>query len=257
MITWRQWEDPDGIGAQNMAWDYALAAESRPEQAVLRFYGWASPTVSLGRNQAARHRYDLELAASLGVDFVRRPTGGAAVLHHQEVTYAVVVPLRAFGGPRNTFHLISEGLLQGVRALGVPAELSRDGQTSGPPTAERFCFGVRAPGELSVGGHKLLGSAQARIGEALLQHGSLLISAGQEMLSQITHGGGFEGGPPITLEAALGGPVDPGRVRRSLRHSLQAVLGGDWAEGHPTVSEAAVAARLEATYRDSAWTWRR
>lgn len=241
-----------------MAWDHALADTVRTGVGVVRFYGWTVPTVSLGRNQTARDLYDQELAASLGIEFVRRPTGGGAVLHHPgEVTYAVVVPLRVLGGPRRTFRLISEGLLAGIRALGVAAELAHEGAVHGPPSAERLCFGVRAPGELSVGGRKLLGSAQARLGGALLQHGSLLVSDGQETLSRITRGGTFPGGPPTTLQAELDGPLDPAKIRRSLRESLCVTLGGHWESGEPSPGERAAAARQVEKYRDAAWTWRR
>lgn len=241
-----------------MAWDHGLAEALQPGTAVLRFYDWSPPTISLGRNQTARDRYDLDEAAALGVDFVRRPTGGSAVMHHREITYSVVVPLRALGGPRATFTAISEGLLAGVREGGAPAELElQAGRTPGPPSAERLCFGVRAPGELSVGGRKLLGSAQARIGEALLQHGSLLISDPQEGLARITRDGRFQGPPPTTMQAALGGAVDSAEIRKLLLASLQRRLGGTWERAEPTTAEREAARRLEAHYRSPEWTWRR
>src|SRR5687767_12168212 len=77
-------------GATNMATDDALRLRARRTgETVYRLYAWSRPTVSLGRNQSARGRYNLALARARGIDFVRRPTGGRAILHHREITYSV------------------------------------------------------------------------------------------------------------------------------------------------------------------------
>src|SRR5690606_17502269 len=99
--------------------------------------------------------------ASRAVDFVRRPTGGRAVLHDRELTYAVVVPHRALGGPRAAYRAINEALVMGLRALGVDASVSERGRVL-PPDAGP-CFQVAAPGEVVADGRKLVGSAQARL----------------------------------------------------------------------------------------------
>ena len=75
-----------------MAVDHALAACSSPGKAVLRIYQWSCPTVSFGRNEPTRGRYDPALGRSAGIEFVRRPTGGRAVLHDRELTYSAVLP---------------------------------------------------------------------------------------------------------------------------------------------------------------------
>src|SRR5687767_6811745 len=98
---WRTLVSRPADGAANMATDEALLERARTSgECVMRLYEWARPTLSLGRNQAARGHYDLDRARALGVDFVRRPTGGRAVLHHRELTYSVTGPASQLGSLR-------------------------------------------------------------------------------------------------------------------------------------------------------------
>src|SRR5512142_3215722 len=109
-------------GAENMAIDRAVAASveagGRP---ALRFYYWDPPCLSLGRNQPARGVYDAAAAAARGIDIVRRPTGGRAVLHDRELTYGVAVRVGELGSPRETYAAVNRALVAGLRRLGVPA----------------------------------------------------------------------------------------------------------------------------------------
>ncbi len=93
-LRWRVLRDGPLPGATNMARDHGLAASLRSGEGVLRLYQWDLPTVSFGRNEPAKGLYLEEMAKKEGVAFVRRPTGGRAVLHHQELTYALVFPGR-------------------------------------------------------------------------------------------------------------------------------------------------------------------
>ncbi|MFC1791226.1 octanoyltransferase, partial [Gemmatimonadota bacterium] len=106
-----------------MARDHALALKLLPGEGVLRLYGWDPPTVSFGRNEPGRGLYLEDCAREEGVAFVRRPTGGRAVLHHQELTYALVFPVGAFGGLKRSYRLINQGLLAGLEGLGAGVEL--------------------------------------------------------------------------------------------------------------------------------------
>src|SRR6185312_6462234 len=95
---WRLLRSPASAGADNMAMDEALMAHAaRTGQWVLRVYAWSSPTLSFGRNQRALGAYDRARLAERGIDVVRRPTGGRAILHDREVTYSVVGPVRDAG----------------------------------------------------------------------------------------------------------------------------------------------------------------
>src|SRR5207248_1466855 len=93
-LEWRLIEDRPAVGAWNMAVDEALLEAARRDEAppTLRFYGWARPTLSLGRHQDPDEHIDHAFRCRRGIDLVRRPTGGRAVLHDHEVTYSIVLP---------------------------------------------------------------------------------------------------------------------------------------------------------------------
>ena len=175
--------DPPRDGAANMAVDHALAETVEPDAGWLRLYRWVRPTLSLGRNEPAADVYDFARAGRLGIDVVRRPTGGRGVLHDAELTYAVVAPVAAAGRLRAAYAVVHAGLAAGLRALGADARLAA-GMATGPPRAGA-CFDATAGGEVVVGGRKLTGSAQARIGRALLQHGSVLIDGTQATVRRL------------------------------------------------------------------------
>ena len=164
--------------AANMAIDDALLeAPDRPQDYTVRFYRWLRPTVSLGYGQSWRSGYVPEIARRCGMLIVRRRTGGRAVLHAGELTYAVVGdadegPLA--GGIQATYLAIAEGLVAGLGSLGIRAEIVRNRGRRGraEPGA---CFASRAMNELVAGGRKLVGSAQRRAGGRALQHGSILL----------------------------------------------------------------------------------
>jgi lipoate-protein ligase A len=177
---WRLLLSPPADGATNMAVDEAIlqavADESQPP--TLRFYAWQPPCLSLGYAQPASD-VDRERLRALGWDLVRRPTGGRAILHTDELTYSVVAPgaePRVQGGVLESYRRLSLGLLAGLRRLGVPARAEADPpQPEGSSGAEfaAICFEVPSRYEITAGGRKLLGSAQMRRRRTVLQHGSL------------------------------------------------------------------------------------
>lgn len=237
-----------------MALDHALAEHNRPGDGVIRFYAWSPPTVSFGRNEPTRGLYDRAAAAREGVGFVRRPTGGRAVLHAHEVTYCSILPLHALGGPRTAYLRINDGLVEGLRALGCPATVGLGGSAL-PPDAGP-CFQAPAPGEVVSQGRKLVGSAQVRMGASLLQHGSVILSGDQSALARLTGGDG-DPTPPATLEGVIG-PVAWRDVAEALAGGLRLALGGAWQQGEVTPLEEARAQSLESDhYAADAWTWRR
>src|SRR5205814_871858 len=112
-------------GAENMAVDEALMERARSTgEWLLRVYSWARPTISLGRNQTARDRYNLARIRSEGLDVVRRPTGGRAILHAREITYSVTAPVVDAGDLRASYSRINRLLLSGLVRSGVQAELA-------------------------------------------------------------------------------------------------------------------------------------
>lgn len=178
-MTWRLLLDGAAPGAWNMAVDEALAESvaAGASPPVLRLYRWAPPCLSLGFAQPHRAA-DAGFCAAHGVDVVRRPTGGRAVLHHLELTYGFAAPLGR--GPftfdlQATYRAICGALVEGLSRLGVRAQLSgapEEGMIR--PTEAIPCFVGPASGEVIADGRKLVGSAMRRVGDAILQHGAIL-----------------------------------------------------------------------------------
>ena len=179
--TWRLIIDSDSVGALNMARDMAMleavaVTESPP---TLRLYGWDPPCLSLGRHQGVEAA-DRDFCRTEGIDVVRRPTGGRALLHHLELTYSVVAPLGVGPMPRalqDAYRLISGVLVQAMRAFGVEAELT-GGEVNvhlPSPRSSVPCFEAPAGGEVVVRGRKLIGSAMRAHADTILQHGSILL----------------------------------------------------------------------------------
>lgn len=280
-LRWRILRDDPAEGPWNMAVDCALARCLGPGEGVLRIYRWSRPTLSLGRNQAAQGRYDPAAARGLGAGIVRRPSGGREVLHDRELTFAVLVPLRAFGGLRESYRMVNEALVQALRSLGV--EAGQAGGLGRPPTLDGGpCFGEAAEGEVTARGEKLIGSAQARLGTALLQHGSLRFASPTVALealrappsadgSEPTTGrssdvlpgvqdGRTEGGsrgPGITLAELLDVPIGFPRLAAAVEAALAGTVGGEWARSTLTPEEREVAEELQSRYESPQWTWRR
>jgi lipoate-protein ligase A len=139
---------------------------------ALRLYRWVPPALSLGRFQPDAD-VDAAACAQLGVDVVRRPTGGQGLLHGGDLTYAVVMPLPAgpAGGIDAVYQLLAGALIAGLARLGVDAAIARHDGPAGP-----VCFAGQQGADLRVGDRKLCGSAQVRRHGAVLQHGSILLT---------------------------------------------------------------------------------
>jgi lipoate-protein ligase A len=180
-------------GAANMAIDAALLEEvdsSTETRTIIRFYQWRRPTMSLGRNQKVEKAVSAEYCKTNGIDIVYRPTGGRAVLHDDELTYAVVSNNSSCFGDTiyGNYKRVSEALCLGYRNLGVAAVLAPDTRT--PEVDENGgdppCFISPSRYELMVNGRKIAGSAQRRVRNSFLQHGSMPITFNYEALALAT-----------------------------------------------------------------------
>jgi lipoate-protein ligase A len=203
---WNLRVDPEGAsGAVNMAVDQALLEEAdRSGGAFLRLYRWSPPCLSFGRNEPALARYDKAAIERLEIDVVRRPTGGRAVWHEHEVTYAVAAPVAAFGSLRESYRAIHARITQALRSLGVAATVAPDRGRRMALTGGS-CFADAAGGEIMVHGRKLVGSAQVRHGSAFLQHGSILLDGSQDPVNAVSRRPSAV--RATTLREALGRPV--------------------------------------------------
>jgi len=234
-------------GAQNMAVDQALLEEAdRSGAAFLRLYRWSPPCLSFGRNEPALQRYDRAEIERRRLDVVRRPTGGRAVWHDAEVTYAVAAPVAAFGSLRASYRSIHERLALALRRLGVAAALAPDaGQRTAPH--DGACFTDAIGGEVVVNGRKLIGSAQMRLGSAFLQHGSILLDGSQDAVSAVSRRPSAVS-KATTLREILGRPV-------SFSEVADAIV-ATWSDAVTVTAPYRLLPPLTAGF-DSSWTWRR
>lgn len=239
-----------------MALDEALMDRARATgEWVLRVYSWTRPTISFGRNQTARQRYHMDRLAARGIDVVRRPTGGRAILHHREVTYSVTAPAADAGDLRESYGRINKLLVSALDSLGVAATPAAPARRAISPGASP-CFDEPSSGELTVGGRKLAGSAQWRVDGALLQHGSILVEDDQSELAELT----VDGSPipaPATLERVLHHVPPVTAVADALFDAVRRLE--DPAATDLIVGEGlrARASALVVRYLDDVWTWRR
>jgi lipoate-protein ligase A len=237
-----------------MARDHALASCLASGEGVFRLYEWDPPTVSFGRNEPAKGIYSEAAAEEAGVAYVRRPTGGRAVLHHRELTYALVFPLGTFGGLKKAYRLINKGLLFGLERLGAAVQLAANTGPSLPPDAGP-CFRQPAEGEVTALGRKLIGSAQVRLEDNVLQHGSIILDGNQDVLRRL-RGDEEPVPPPATLASVLG--VMPARtaLALALEEGLRSTFAGEWTHGEYRENEKMAAKELLTHYEDAGWTWR-
>ncbi len=229
---------------------------------VLRFYGWSEATLSFGRNQPVRGRIDPIEVAARRIACVRRPTGGAAVLHDQELTYALVVPVGLLGGPRQTYaraHAIIADALGSYGVVDVTTAPRRALAAGSVPRALPFeCFRAAEGGELTARGRKLVGSAQRCERRVILQHGSILLNGEQPTV--LAPSGAAPAMPPvvaITLAELLGTPPDPSALAQRIAAAFERCLDAVLRATEFSAAERARAARLACDYAAAAWTWRR
>lgn len=184
--TWLLLDSRFNDAAINMAIDEWLLIEHSHGniKPTIRFYGWKRPSLTVGHFQNVQRTIDFDGIKKHQCDFVRRLTGGSAVLHDDELTYSIIVTENHPKIPKSineAYYVLSQGLLEGYKNLGVNADFAI-------PEKERLrqrsavCFEVPASYEMIVDGKKISGNAQTRKNGVLLQHGSIPMSFNSEML---------------------------------------------------------------------------
>lgn len=255
--TWRLIEHPPAHGAWNMAVDEAILEsvfnhESPP---TLRLYAWEPACLSLGHAQRLSEA-NLEVLNRNGWHLVRRPTGGRAILHVDELTYSVIAHQsepRVRGGVLESYLRLSEALLEALKTMGLNPEANENAPGAKRPTSNPVCFEVPSNYEITVNGKKLIGSAQARRKEGILQHGALPLygdltriisalefknsaaqaSAKSRLLSHAT-----------TVERELGHPPSWEQASRAFQSAFQQALNLDLQPGQLTEGETQRAQQL-------------
>jgi lipoate-protein ligase A len=186
--AWRFLDTGCSDAAFNMAVDEALLLSHEAGQSppTLRVYTWSAPTLSLGYAQNVGKEVDTAACRRHRVTLVRRPTGGRAVLHDQEATYSVVMPLRLADRDASItehYHRIGVALAAALRHAGLAVRLERPSVLAATPrSASPACFAAMSRYELSATGRKLVGSAQKRARRSLLQHGSIPLTLDRHRL---------------------------------------------------------------------------
>lgn len=227
--VWRLIADGPVRGATNMALDRAvqLACDEGSAPPTLRLYRWVRPTVTLGRFQPV-DGVDLDACAELGVDVVRRYTGGRGVLHDDELTYSIVAGV-ADGVPRGvaaSYRHLCGGLAAAYGLLGVDAQLTA--RARGDRTSPA-CYLHATSADLSLGAMKLSGSAQVWYGDTVLQHGSFTVSrdvARESRLFRLTPDEAARlAEQTATLEDALGARPTPEQLADAVARGVAQTLG--------------------------------
>jgi lipoate-protein ligase A len=254
-------------GRLDMAIDESLAeavgnGESAP---VVRLYGFSPPTLSLGRFQKAKGLCSTRHLAEDGVTLVRRPTGGHAVLHDDELTYSVALPKE--GGPliggggsaagligarkREVYVFIARILLRGLAGLGISGTINaaQHGDVHNPD-----CFASTGEYEIAgAGGKKLIGSAQMTTRRAILQHGSIpLQNPGQRVFRYLSTAQPLAANPPSCLNEEIGRALAFEEVRDAFARAFQEEIGAEYSELLPAERENADRIRRE-KYETDAW----
>ena len=179
--------------AENMAIDEAIfnCVQDGRSVSTIRFYDWEPSTVSCGYNQEVVKEVDLSALKKRNYSFVRRPTGGRVVLHDNEVTYAVISPAigRLSGNVTESYSEISKALAKGLELMGIDVDFEKGNLSSvHQRQAANPCFTSSSRYELSYQRKKIVGSAQVRKNNCLLQHGSILLNHDQGKLAHILPG---------------------------------------------------------------------
>jgi lipoate-protein ligase A len=272
---WRLLDTGPADGFTNMAVDEAIMVHHATAGGLptVRFYSWSPPAVSLGYGQSMAADIDLDRCRTLGIDVVRRPTGGRAVLHDREVTYSVVFRAdhpRATPGILAAYLMVSRALVRGLSYLGVSAELlpPRGSPPIASEPANPVCFARPSSYEVAVGGRKIVGSAQRRTQGVIMQHGSLPLSLDLDKLCSLL------GASPsarraaeginryrahiIDLAEAAGRQYDYNDVVAALSRGFAETWEVELIPGTLTSSEHCLSVRLRASkYRSQRWAWQR
>jgi len=255
-LQWRLIYSPALPAAWNMAIDEAmlLAHEAGLTIPTLRLYRWSPPAISLGLLQRIETINEFA-CRQLGFDIVRRPSGGGAVLHQHEVTYAIVVDGRICpegSSVMATYRWLAQGLIAGLKRLGVEASLSKQTVPSQQKIVS-FCFARLSDADLTVAGLKIGGSAQTRRRQFLLQHGSIPLRLEPKVIEQIF---GWFGKAEFTcLEEILGREVTPDEFAEALVWGLSEALGVSFTVSGLTPTELQLAEILfQRKYSTEEWT---
>jgi len=222
---------PDSFnGAMNMAVDAAIMRDIMENNGpnIIRFYTWNPPCVTLGRFQKL-DGINLEACKARGIDIVQRPTGGRAIFHNDEITFSIILRSDSLGvqctNVMESYRVLGKSIANALRKIGLKAELvdhnnnDRIISTTGNPA----CFAAKARCDIMVNNKKIIGSAQSRKNNIILQQNSLPISVDYELWKEVFHGSNADmvkesGATELSVE--LNGKIDYAGIMHSIEKAF-------------------------------------
>jgi len=272
--TWRLLRSPFADGPTNMAVDEAilLAVAEGYVPPTLRFFGWTPPCLSLGYAQPIVD-IDLNRLPARGWDLVRRPTGGRAILHTDELTYSIIAPMnepRVLGGVVESYRQLSAGLLHGLELLGLQVRADKEyapiSSFQSPASSNPVCFEVPSNYEITAGEKKLLGSAQVRKRGVVLQHGTLPLTGDITRICDVLQFESEEARQRVrarvyqratTVTEVCGREITWDEAAAAMAQGFAETLNLTFSDGPLTAWEQEQAAKLrEEKYAAEAWNYR-
>jgi len=186
MQEWLLLDSKTSSAVYNMALDDALLDYAYDNDIpILRFYKWIRPTLSIGYFQKADNAVNFDKIKSKNFDFIRRPTGGRAVLHDKEITYSITIPIKniIFNlSILESYDLLCKPIVQAINNLGIKAYISDEDESS---VNSPSCFAAPTFKDIKVNGKKIIGSAQMRDKRGILQHGSILLKVSLDDIFEV------------------------------------------------------------------------
>jgi len=270
MTQWRLLITPPARGAWNMALDESILEHIGRGESIptLRLYAWEPACLSLGHAQPFAD-VDVNRLQARGWEVVRRITGGRAILHTDELTYSIIAPNDEpviAGTVLQAYNRLAQALLLAVKNLELTVEMQEFKLSDNPSSSNPVCFEVPSTYEITVDGKKLIGSAQARKKEGVLQHGSLPLTGD---LARICEALVFENeseraeaskrllARAATVESALGRALGWETAAQAFIHAFEAQLGLSLKRGGLSESESKRTDELvKEKYDHPSWTGR-
>jgi len=269
---WRLITNTSNNAFYNMAVDEAIMILHSQDKVppTLRFYSWEPAALSLGYFQKAESEIDYQSCQSEGVDLVRRLTGGRAILHDQELTYSIIIREEynlLSDSIEKSYQQISSGLVNGLQSLGIPAELKAvERGKKAPAGHSAACFDAPSWYEVILDNKKLIGSAQRRKNNVILQHGSLPLAINTDKIFKLLNYNSEQErkkarrifNAKSTSLAKAGFNFSDSVLEKSLTAGLGRALEIEFERGKLTQAEKKLAQKLaEKKYNNQKWTYKR
>ncbi|MBU1672097.1 MAG: hypothetical protein KKF41_08375 [Actinobacteria bacterium] len=255
--TWRFIDDGARRGKVNMARDEALALCAGPASTpTLRVYRFDPAAVTLGRSQPLPGLIDLGACRSRGVELVKRPTGGLAILHLDDFTYSFTAGTEPSPWVRESvFQTVASGLTEALRLMGIGCRTVSHPASARPDAT--WCLEGGYGVDLECAGGKICGSAQRLYRRSVLQHGSLFLIDRGDVLEELTGPGSLAGyGRPASLFGQLSRTVSWEEVRDAFKQGFAAALGIELSEDRLGEEEERVSeGLLRDRYGAPGWSW--